>query len=75
MRRLVYMENDEIRKRLVELDMTAEDLAVKARRSVSTIYNLLSGRPVGKNTAYRIAHALGIEPSKIPTTESTKDSA
>lgn len=49
-----------LKDRLLELEMTPEQLAVKIDRSFSTVSNMLAERGASRVTLYRTAKAIGV---------------
>lgn len=49
-----------IRRRLLELGMTREELAAKINCSASTINNALGGKRLGERSLFEMAKALGV---------------
>lgn len=54
-----------IRKRLLELGLTDTELAVRLKKSPSTVRNMLLGRNVHDRTAYDAAIILGVELAEL----------
>lgn len=59
------MDGALIRKRLFELGLTREELAVKIGCSSSTITNALAGRRLGEKNLFQIARVLGVTPEVL----------
>lgn len=54
-----------MRRRLLELGMSKEDLASKMGCSIATVYNMLGGRRPSEKTLYKVAQVLGVEMSDL----------
>ena len=63
------MDKDLINKKLVENNMSKEKLAVELGCSIATVYNMLAGKNVRPEYAYRTKKVLGITDAdfKLPT--------
>lgn len=59
------MNGDLIKKRLFELGMSREELAVQINCSASTISSAIGGKRLGEKNIFQMAKALGVTPEQL----------
>lgn len=59
------MNGNLIRRRLLELGLSREELAVKIGCSASTINNALGGKRLGENNLFKVAKVLGVTAQEL----------
>lgn len=59
------MNKSLVRQRLLELELSKEEFAVKMGCSIATVYNMLAGRQISESNAYKAAKILGVDLGKL----------